>query len=92
MARNADLVKEAMQLADDGGDLLGQIACVHGCDARPRLQCSTAHAPWVGVGSGPSEECGVKSKARSSCGRRETSGTDTHGDALEHIQAVECAG
>ena len=29
MARNANLVKEAVQLADDGGDLLGEVARVH---------------------------------------------------------------
>jgi hypothetical protein len=32
MAGNADLVEQAVQLADDGGDLLGEVAGVHvGC-------------------------------------------------------------
>lgn len=31
MAGNADLVEQAVQLADYGGDLLGQVARVH-CD------------------------------------------------------------
>lgn len=30
MAGNANFIKQAMQLADDGGDLLGQVARVHG--------------------------------------------------------------
>jgi len=29
MAGDANLIKQAMQLADDGGDLLGQVARVH---------------------------------------------------------------
>lgn len=32
MAGDADLVEQAVQLADDGGDLLGEVAGVHvGC-------------------------------------------------------------
>jgi hypothetical protein len=34
MAGNTDLVEQAMQLPDDGGDLLGEVARVHG-DCRP---------------------------------------------------------
>jgi len=34
MAGDADLVEQAVQLADDGGDLLGEVARVH-CDCRP---------------------------------------------------------
>jgi hypothetical protein len=34
MAGNTDLVKQAMKLTDDGGDLLGEVARVHG-DSRP---------------------------------------------------------
>jgi hypothetical protein len=34
MAGDTDLVKEAVQLADDGGDLLGEVARVHG-ERRP---------------------------------------------------------
>jgi hypothetical protein len=34
MAGHTDLVEEAVQLADDGGDLLGEVARVHG-DCRP---------------------------------------------------------
>ena len=34
MARHTDLVKQAMELADDSGDLLGEVARVHG-DCRP---------------------------------------------------------
>lgn len=37
MARNSNVVKKAMQLADDGGDLLGQVARVHDCRASRRL-------------------------------------------------------
>lgn len=33
MAGDANLVEQTMQLADDGGDLLGQIARVHDCRA-----------------------------------------------------------
>jgi hypothetical protein len=29
MAGDSDLVEQAMELADDGGDLLGQVAGVH---------------------------------------------------------------
>jgi hypothetical protein len=31
MARDSDLIEEAVELADDGGDLLGQVAGVHDC-------------------------------------------------------------
>lgn len=34
MAGNTNIVKQAVQLADDGGDLLGEVARVHG-DCRP---------------------------------------------------------
>jgi hypothetical protein len=34
MAGYTNLIKQAMQLADDGGDLLGEVARVHG-DCRP---------------------------------------------------------
>jgi hypothetical protein len=34
MAGDADLIEQAVQLADDGGDLLGEVARVHG-DCRP---------------------------------------------------------
>ena len=30
MAGYTDIIKQAVQLADDGGDLLGKVTCVHG--------------------------------------------------------------
>jgi hypothetical protein len=46
MAGDANVVEQPVQLADDGGDLLGQIGCVHGCGAWQRLlRCSSVHAP-----------------------------------------------
>lgn len=35
MAGDSDLVKQAVQLADDGRDLLGEVARVHGDCCRP---------------------------------------------------------
>lgn len=69
MAGNADVVEEAMQLADDGGDLLGEVAGVHGDDCRasqrPLHAVSIAHARvicvQVGFGSTSSEECVCRS-------------------------------
>lgn len=37
MARDPDIVKQAVQLADDGRDLLGQVARVHDCSACQQL-------------------------------------------------------
>lgn len=37
MAGDANLVEQAMQLADNSRDLLGQVAGVHDCEAYQRL-------------------------------------------------------
>jgi hypothetical protein len=66
MAGDADLVEQAVQLADDGGDLLGQVAGVHDCRAFHRLRrASIDHAPRTAGGEQASEECGFKLKPQS---------------------------
>lgn len=53
MARYSNLIEQAVQLADDGGDLLGQVAGVHDCRACLRLRRgSIAHAQWIDGGCG----------------------------------------
>ena len=46
MAGDTNIIEQAVQLADDGRDLLGEVARVHGgcvpparCDAQTRMQC-----------------------------------------------------
>ena len=43
MAGHANLIEQAVQLADDGGDLLGEVAGVHG-GCRPASASSFAYA------------------------------------------------
>jgi hypothetical protein len=45
MAGHTDLVEQAVQLADDGRDLLGEVARVHG-DCRPASSCVNRACTW----------------------------------------------
>jgi hypothetical protein len=45
MAGDANVIEQAVQLADDSRDLLSEVARVHGgCRPAREMQCSTAHA------------------------------------------------
>jgi hypothetical protein len=45
MAGDANVIEQAVQLADDGGDLLGEVARVHGgCRPASEMRGSNAHA------------------------------------------------
>lgn len=65
MAGDSYLIEEAVELADDSGDLLGQVAGVHDCGtASGGRGSSMAHAPKIEVGNVQARNVGSRRAKR----------------------------